>query len=99
MRRHGLEISPGILDGRPWQVPVKALEAGDLPEQLQKTVFRRGGHESPESRRFERVMDRIEAELDTGRAPARAHRRRQPAHQKTTTQPEAARRPRKVSTR
>jgi predicted acylesterase/phospholipase RssA len=99
MRRHGLEISPGILDGRPWQVPVKALEAGDLPEQLQKTVFRRGGHESPESRRFERVMDRIEAELDTGRAPARAHRRRQPAHQKTTTQPAAARRPRKVSTR
>jgi hypothetical protein len=100
MRRHGLEISPGILDGRPWQVPVKALEAGDLPEQLQKTVFRRGGRESPESRRFERVMDRIEAELDTGRASVPARRRHQPARRKSPARPPpAVRRPRKVAAR
>src|SRR5205807_4314145 len=39
MARHGIEISPAILDAKPWSIPVRSLESGDLPERLRQTVF------------------------------------------------------------
>jgi predicted acylesterase/phospholipase RssA len=70
MGRHGIEVSTGLLEGKPWEVPVRAVETGDLPARLAGTIFRRERSSTAQARRFESVMDRIEAELDTG--PRRA---------------------------
>jgi predicted acylesterase/phospholipase RssA len=77
--RHGIELSPHVLEGRPWEVPVRAVENGELPEKLERTIFGAGRGRTPAGRRFERVMDRIEAELGVYDGGVPAAKKREPA--------------------
>ena len=70
MARHGIEISTTILDARPWSVPVRSIEAGDLPERLQQTVF--GGRRVKANQRVAqllRALERVEAEIQATGQP------------------------------
>ena len=58
MARHGIEVSPTILDARPWSVPVRGIETGDMAERLQRTVF--GGRRPRPSKRVNRLVKAIE---------------------------------------
>lgn len=65
LARHQIELSPGIIEGRPWEVPMRSYDDGDLAKRLDKTVFRaRHQKKSKQAKRFAGVMDRIEARLD-----------------------------------
>jgi hypothetical protein len=37
--RHGIEVAPELVSGA-WQVPVRAIDTGELPERLARTIFR-----------------------------------------------------------
>jgi N-dimethylarginine dimethylaminohydrolase len=65
MARHGIEISPAVLDAKPWSIPVRSLEAGDLPERLRKTVFggRRARANQQRVEKLARAIDLVEAEV------------------------------------
>ncbi|MDQ6691178.1 MAG: patatin-like phospholipase family protein, partial [Candidatus Dormibacteraeota bacterium] len=70
MNRHGIEISPTILDARPWSVSVRSIETGELPERLQQTVF--GGRRPKETQRviqLARAIERVEAQVQTSGQP------------------------------
>jgi NTE family protein len=70
MARHGIEISPTILEARPWSVPVRSLEAGDLPDRLQQTVF--GGRRAKANQRVAKLVqafERVEAEMQSTGQP------------------------------
>ena len=70
MSRHGIEISPTILDARHWSVSVKSIETGDLPERLQQTIF--GGRRPRETQRvvqLARAIERVEAQVQTSGQP------------------------------
>lgn len=58
MARHGIEISPTILDARPWNVPVRQLESGEMSERLRRTVF--GGRRRKADQRVNRLVKAIE---------------------------------------
>jgi predicted acylesterase/phospholipase RssA len=69
MARHGIEVSPSILDARPWSVPVRGLESEELAERLQRTVF--GGRRPKANQhvnRLVRAIEKVKAEVQaTGR--------------------------------
>lgn len=70
MNRHGIEISPTILDARPWSVSVRSIETGELPRRLSETVF--GGRRTKESQRaiqLARAIERVEAQVQTSGQP------------------------------
>lgn len=70
MARHGIEISPTILEARPWAVPVRTLETGELPEKLQRTVF--GGRKAKANQRAAQLMraiQQVEAEIQATGQP------------------------------
>jgi predicted acylesterase/phospholipase RssA len=80
--RHGITLSPHVLEGKPWEVPVRAVETGELPERLERTIFRHNAFKkTPQTKRFENVLDRVQAEfgLYDGSAPAATTRRRRSA--------------------
>jgi predicted acylesterase/phospholipase RssA len=58
MARHGIEISPAILDARPWRVPIDSIDTGEIPDRLQQTVF--GGPRGKASRRVNRLVKALE---------------------------------------
>ena len=58
LARHGIEISPTILDARPWSVPVRGLDSAELTARLQRTVF--GGRRAQPDRRLDRLVRAIE---------------------------------------
>ncbi len=58
MARHGIEISPAILDARPWSVPLESIEEGEIPDRLQKTIF--GGRRTRNSGRVNRLVKALE---------------------------------------
>jgi len=73
MARHGIEISPTILDARPWNVPVSDLEAGELSERLRRTVF--GGRRTKTDHRVNRLVraiEQVEAEVQASGRPMAA---------------------------
>src|SRR5438105_12825828 len=92
MARHGIEISPAILDAKPWSIPVRSLESGDLPERLRQTVFggRRARANQQRVEQLARAIDLVEAEMAASGQPivpeadrphpaAEARRRQAPA--------------------
>jgi NTE family protein len=73
MARHGIEMSPAILDARPWSVPLDSIEDSELPGRLRETVF--GGRRTrPGGRatRLAKALERVEAggPLPAPRRPA-----------------------------
>ena len=70
MARHGIETSPTILEARPWSVPIRSIEAGELPDRLQQTVF--GGRRAKADRRVTRLvraLEQVEAEIQATGQP------------------------------
>jgi predicted acylesterase/phospholipase RssA len=64
LNRHGIELSPQVLEGKPWEIPVRDVETGELPEKLRKTIFRGSSRRAgPQARRFEGVIEHMEAEF------------------------------------
>jgi NTE family protein len=84
LARHGIEISPTILDARPWRVPLESIETGEMPARIQETVF--GGRRTKKSRqvtRLAKALETVESELQlpaarraAAAAPAAPPRRR-----------------------
>jgi NTE family protein len=73
MARHGIEISPTILEARPWNVPVRELEAGVMPERMRRTVF--GGRRLKADQRVNRLVraiEQVEAEAQASGRPMAA---------------------------
>ena len=73
MARHGIETSPTILEARPWSVPIRSIEAGELPDRIQQTVF--GGRRAKADRRVARLvraLEQVEAEIQANGPPAAA---------------------------
>jgi NTE family protein len=66
LAKHGIEISPAILDARPWSVPLESIQADDLPERLQQTVF--GGRRARSGGRATRLAKALE-QVDADRLP------------------------------
>ena len=64
MARHGIEISPTILDARPWSVPLDSIEDSELPGRLQQTIF--GGRRPRAGGRATRLAKALE-KVDAGR--------------------------------
>ena len=67
LARHGIEISPAILDARPWNVPLERIETGEMPERLQQTVFggrraKSGGKTSGRVTRLVKALEKVEAD-------------------------------------
>lgn len=58
LARHGIEISPAILDARPWSVPLESIETDEMPDRLQQTVF--GGRRAKPSGRATRLVKALE---------------------------------------
>jgi NTE family protein len=88
MARHGIEISPAILDARPWSVPLESIETSDMPDRLQQTVFggrraRSGGKTSGRVTRLVKALEKVESERprpvatrpEGAAAPSRPRRR------------------------
>ena len=67
MARHGIEISPTILDARPWSVPLESIETGVVPDRLQQTVF--GGRRAKTSGRVNRLVKALEKVDAEGQLP------------------------------
>jgi predicted acylesterase/phospholipase RssA len=85
MARHGIEISPAILDARPWNVPLERIETGEMPERLQQTVFggrraKTGGKTSGRVTRLVKALEKVEADpqLPVAKRPAAAARPARP---------------------
>ena len=70
LARHGIEISPTILEARPWSVPVGRLDSDELSARLQRTVF--GGRRAKPDRRLDRLVRAIEQVEGEGRGDPRA---------------------------
>jgi NTE family protein len=75
MARHGIEISPAILDARPWHVPLESIDSAEMPDRLQQTVF--GGPRAKTSKRVTRLvkaLEKVESErqLPVAKRPAAA---------------------------
>jgi NTE family protein len=75
MARHGIEISPAILDARPWRVPLESIDTGEMPDRIQQTVF--GGPPAKTSKRVTRLvkaLEKVESErqLPVAKRPAAA---------------------------
>jgi predicted acylesterase/phospholipase RssA len=75
MARHGIEISPAILDARPWRVPLESIDTGEMPDRIQQTVF--GGPRAKTSKRVTRLvkaLEKVESErqLPIAKRPAAA---------------------------
>ncbi|TMC13905.1 MAG: hypothetical protein E6J29_05105 [Chloroflexi bacterium] len=71
MARHGIEISPAILEAKPWSIPVRSLESGDLPERLRQTVFggRRARANQQRVEKLARAIEQVEAEMTSSGQP------------------------------
>lgn len=73
--RHDIELAPEVLEERPWDVPVNTVETGEMPEKLERTIYRHPGRRPSErERRFASVVARIEAGLETDAPPERLKR-------------------------
>jgi NTE family protein len=79
MARHGIEISPAILDARPWRVPLESIETSDMPDRLQQTVFggrraKTGGKTSGRVTRLVKALEKVESDhqLPVPKRPAAA---------------------------
>jgi NTE family protein len=75
MARHGIEISPAILDARPWSVPLDSMDASQVPDRLQQTVF--GGRRAKTSGQVTRLVKALETveterQLPVAKRPAAA---------------------------
>ena len=67
LARHGIEISPAILDARPWSVPLASVKTGEMPDRLQQTVFggrraRTGGKTSGRVSRLVKALEKVESD-------------------------------------
>jgi len=92
MARHGIEISPAILDARPWSVPLETVETGEMPERLQHTVFggrraKTSGRTSGRVTRLVKALEKVEADrqLPVSRRPAAAAPAPQPRRRSAGT--------------
>jgi len=102
-QRHGIEISPRILEARPWAVPVhEAMETGTMPSQLERSIF--GGRRPARNRRAEQLVkaiERIEADaqadgkLEAGKEPLETAAATRPARERAAppARPRSAGRP------
>ena len=103
MARHGIEISPTILEARPWSVSVGGLDPTELTQRLQRTVF--GGRRRDDQRvnRLLKAIEQVEADAQSGAGPgapgARAAAARRPAAEARAARPRGRGAGRRPSTR